>query len=108
MRRVTCRLRILRNQQRDVVVALRFRNEELDRHRLQERRIRSRHVTRRIVVTDFETQLIMADRDRTTADERPVGAAVVVCYSLDDRAAGTLGAKLGERPGPAPRPYRAI
>src|SRR5712671_844368 len=80
-----------------MVVALRFRDEELDRYRLQERRIRGRYVARRIVVTDFETQLITADRDRTTTDERPVGAAVVVCYSLDNRPAATVVAKLGKR-----------
>src|SRR5258706_8497442 len=79
-----------------MVVALRFRDEELDRYRLQERRIRGRYVARRIVVTDFETQLITADRDRTTTDERPVGAAVVVCYGLDNRSAGTVVPQLGK------------
>src|SRR5712691_1582726 len=68
-----------RDQQRDMVVALRFGDGELDRHRLQERRIRGRRLTRRVVAPDLEAKLIAADRDRTAADERGVGAAVLVC-----------------------------
>src|SRR5260370_28423658 len=56
-----------------------------------------------MVGADFETKPKMAAGEGKPADERPVGAAVVVCYGLDNRSADTVVAKLGKRQGHALR-----
>src|SRR5258707_9462191 len=90
-----------RDQERNMIVAFRLGDEELDRDRLQKRRIGSGYLARSVVVADFETQLITADRDRTATDQWRVGAAVRVRRCSDNQPAATVISKFRKRQGHA-------
>src|SRR5262249_42700488 len=75
-----------RNEQRHVVVALRFGDRESDGHDVEEWRITLGGLQAREIIAHMETQLVTPDRQRPLADQRRIGAAVAIARDTRDDA----------------------
>src|SRR5262245_37062557 len=75
-----------RTQQRHVIVPLRLRHGEADRHHIKKWRIGTRGFGLGIVVANREAQFVGSDRNRPPRNQRLVGAAVLVGDGTPDQA----------------------
>src|SRR3977135_2411779 len=70
-----------RAEQRDVIMPLRLGDGKAQRHDIEEGRIAAVDTPAAKVVAHVKAQFIAPDRQRASADQRLVGAAVGVRYS---------------------------
>src|SRR5262245_35392508 len=75
-----------RNEQRHVVVALRFGDREPDGHDVEEWRITLEGLQAREIIADMERKLVTPERLRRPAHQRRIGAAVALACGTRDAA----------------------